>query len=280
MSSFAARHPVRLTGDVKCHPDGVCAVGWCDSVPCEIAHNAESSGDSGCDTGTAPSVFIHSSPTALLVGMSPGETRAALSAASRFSFASNEALFLEGDPANCLILIESGKVKLGRIGRDGSEVILGICASGEIADVYAESGYRHHACSARAMTPCRVLIWDPKQAVALGILYPQIRTNLTRILANRLDELEARYCEIATGNCGQRLARTLLRLVESIGRSNRDGAHVVLTRTELAQMIGVTVFTISRTLSKWAESGIVSPRRNAIIVHRPGALRTLIDADV
>ncbi len=210
MAHFAATQPVRLTGDARCRPDSVCAVGGGgDSTPSGIAFTAESGGDSGCDNGTAPSVFIRYSPTGLLAGMSPSETRAALSAASRFSFASNQALFFEGHPANCLILIESGRVKLSRLGRDGSEVIFWICGSGEIVDVYAESGYRHHACSARAMTSCRVLIWDPKQAVALGLLYPQIRTNLTRILAKRLDELEERFCEIATGNCGQRLARTL-----------------------------------------------------------------------
>jgi hypothetical protein len=45
-------------------------------------------------------------------------------------------------------------------------------------------------------------------------------------------------------------------------------------------MTGVTVLTISRTLSKWAETGIVSPRRNAIIVNRPSELRSLIDVPI
>jgi len=246
-------------------------------MPCAIAFTGESGKDLGCINGTVPSVqVIQGPPIALLAGMSPIESRVALSAATQFSFASNETILLEGHPANYLILIETGRVKLSRTGRDGSEVILRICGPGEIVDVYAERGYSHHTCSARAMTHCRVLIWDSKQASALGILFPQIRTNLARILANRLDELEERFCEIATGNCGQRLARTLLRFGEPVGRANRDGARVVLSRTELAQMIGVTIFTISRTLSKWAETGIVSLRHNAIIVHRPGELKTLI----
>jgi CRP-like cAMP-binding protein len=247
-------------------------------MPGEIAFTVESGGDLGCINGTAPVAQVtQGSPIALLAGMPPSESRVVLSAATRFSFASNETILLEGDPANCLILIETGRVKLTRVGRDGSEVILRICGSGEVVDVYAERGYRHHTCTARAMTHCRVLIWDSKQAVAVGMLYPEIRTNLARILANRLNELEDRFCEIATGNCEQRLARTLLRLVEPIGRTNRDGTRVVLSRTELAQMIGVTIFTVCRTLSKWAETGIVSLRHNSIMVHRAGELKTLID---
>src|ERR1700676_4811352 len=173
-------------------------------MPCEIAFTVESGGDQGCINETAPSVqLIQVSPIALLAGMSPSESRAVLSAARQFSFASNEALFLEGHRANCLILIETGRVKLSRIGRDGSEVILRVCGSGEIVDVYSENGYSHHICTARAMTHCRVLIWDSKQAFALEIYYPRIRTNLVRILATRLDELEARVCEVASWKTSQ-----------------------------------------------------------------------------
>jgi CRP-like cAMP-binding protein/integrase len=169
-------------------------------MPCEIAFTVESGGDPGYIYGAVPSVqVIQVSPIGLLACMSPGESREVLSTANQLSFASNEELFLEGHPANCLILIESGRVKLSRIGYDGRETILRTCGSGEIVGAYFESGYSRHTCTARAMTHCRVLIWDSSQAFALGIRYPQIRTNLIRILANRLDELEERVCQIASG---------------------------------------------------------------------------------
>jgi CRP-like cAMP-binding protein len=83
-------------------------------------------------------------------------------------FEPNETLFLEGHPANFLILIDTGRVKLSRTCRDDRAGILRICGSGEIVDVFAENGYSHHTCSARAMTHCSVLIWDSKQALAVG----------------------------------------------------------------------------------------------------------------
>jgi CRP-like cAMP-binding protein len=252
-------------------------------MPREIAFPAESDRDSGNTGGAAPyGQVLQVSPIALLTGMSPSECREILSLASFSSFAPDDTLFLEGHPSNCLILIKTGKVKINRSDRSGGEVIVRICGSGEIVDagVYDDSGSGRHRCSARAMTRCSALIWDSKQAFALGVRYQRIRTNIIRILANRLDELEERYCEFSTDKCGRRLARTLLRCVDSEERTNFGGARVALSRGELAQMIGVTVFTISRTLSRWADTGIISRGRDAIIIHRPGELRTLLEEDV
>jgi CRP-like cAMP-binding protein len=159
----------------------------------QTAARLESGGDPGC-IGTAPSLqVIQVPPVALLAGMSPSERRNVLSVASRFAFTSNETIFSEGYPADSLILVETGIVKLSRIRRDGREVILRICVSGEIIDGNAGGGYSHYMCSARATTRCTVLIWDSKQVYAMGILYPLIRTNLKSILANRLDELDDRF---------------------------------------------------------------------------------------
>jgi len=256
-------------------------IDWSECMSCEIGFAVQSGTGSVGFNGTQASVqVIEVSPIALLAGVSPSESREIISIARPSSYAKGENLFLERQAANSLILIETGRVKLSRVGRDGGEVILRICGPGEIVDVYDESGNGRHSYSAQAMGDCRVLIWDSKQAFALGAHYPQIRINLLRILANRLDELEERYCEFATDNCGQRLARTLLRCVDSAGRTNYGGARVALSRRELAQMVGSTVFTISRTLSKWAEHGIVSRGRNAVVVHRPSELRTLIEHNI
>jgi len=58
---------------------------------------------------------------------------------------------------------------------------------------------------------------------------------------------------------------------------NRDGARLTLSRTEPAQMTGATVLTVSRTLSKWAETGIVSRCPNGIIVQRVVKLQTQVN---
>jgi CRP-like cAMP-binding protein len=68
------------------------------------------------------------------------------------------------------------------------------------------------------------------------------------------------------------LALALLRLLKQVGKESHGGVEVSLSREELAQMTGTTLFTISRILSKWSEQGFVLPRREAVLVRDPQRL--------
>jgi cyclic nucleotide-binding protein len=135
-------------------------------MSCEIGYTVQSGTDSVGFNGTQASVqVIEVSPIALLAGVSPSESREIISIARSSSYATGKNPFLESQSANSLILIETGRVKHSRVGRDGGEVILRICGPGEIVDVYDESGNGRDSYSAQAMGDCGVLIWDSKQAL-------------------------------------------------------------------------------------------------------------------
>ena len=51
-----------------------------------------------------------------------------------------------------------------------------------------------------------------------------------------------------------------------LGKQSHGGVEISLSREELAQMTGTTLFTISRILSRWSEEGFVLPRREAVLV--------------
>jgi len=93
-----------------------------------------------------------------------------------------------------------------------------------------------------------------------------------RILARRLQELEGRFLEISTERVAPRLARELLRLLAHVGRKVDDVVEIHLSREELAQLTGTTLFTVSRLLSSWEQGGILSLRRQAVCVKSPFGL--------
>jgi CRP-like cAMP-binding protein len=95
---------------------------------------------------------------------------------------------------------------------------------------------------------------------------PQLSFNVGRILLARIRQLEERVTEIATENVEQRVASLLIRLEQVIGRRTHEGVELVLNRKELAQMIGASLFSVSRLLAEWSDSGIVVARRRAIII--------------
>ena len=146
-------------------------------------------------------------------------------------------------------------------------------------NVQGEVSFCSHTCSARAMERCGALVWEYSKLQALLIQYPQIRRNIGRILAARLQELEERFREVATEKVAKRLALVLLRLVKQIGKPSSGGIQVSLSREELAQMTGTTLFTISRVLSRWGEQGFVTPRREAVVVNDSRRLELVSDED-
>lgn len=204
--------------------------------------------------------------SALFAGITPRDCMEIASYARIRNFMRNEVLFSQGQPVRSLILLQSGSVKMTQLGPDGSEVLLWMRASGEPVNIYADPACGSHTCSARAMERSRALVWDCERLQTLANRYPQLRTNILRIVTERLEELEERFREMATEKVTKRLALTLLRLSKQVGTQSDEGIHVSLSRAELAQMTGTTLFTISRVLSSWAERGFVHPRREAVLV--------------
>jgi CRP-like cAMP-binding protein len=195
------------------------------------------------------------------------------------TFSRDELLFMQGEPVRNLVLIQTGSVKLTQLSSNGNEVILWMSGKGEAVGMPAESPSCSHTCSARAMEQCRALIWEYARLQSLLADYPQIRKNISQILSNRLSELEERFREVATEKVAKRVALALLRLLKQVGKKSQGGISVALSREELAQMTGTTLFTISRILSKWAESGFIMPRREAVLIRDPARLAQLSEED-
>jgi CRP-like cAMP-binding protein len=204
--------------------------------------------------------------SALFTGLTENECQKIASCARARTFARDEILFTEGQSARNLVMIQKGSVKLSQTSASGNEVILWMTGSGDPVGVPADTSSCSHTCSARAMEQCHALVWEYSRLQSLMEEFPKIRRNISQILTNRLDELQERFREVATEKVAQRLALALLRLVKKVGKPSMGGMEVSLTREELAQMTGTTLFTISRLLSKWGDEGFVVPRREAVVV--------------
>ena len=218
-------------------------------------------------------VFMGAS--ALFRGLTEQECNEIASCGRYRTFARDELLFAQGQPMRSLILLQSGSVKHTQLSERGAEVLLWMSGSGDALNVLADTAPCSHSCSARAMEKCNALVWDYSRLQALLHQYPKIGKNISQILAGRLGELEERFREIATEKVAKRLALVLLRLLKQVGKSSDEGTQIFLSREELGQMTGTTLFTISRILSGWAEQGVIVPRREAVLITRPERLEAI-----
>jgi CRP-like cAMP-binding protein len=188
--------------------------------------------------------------------------------------------FFQDAPAVRLYVLLAGRVKFTQVTATGQQVLVRVSAPGEVFGTVAALGDAVYAASAQAVGPCTALGWE--SAVMAGLIerYPRLALNGLRFLAGRVSEFQDRARELATERAEQRVAHALLRLAAQLGRPVPEGLllDLPLTRQDVAELTGTTLFTASRILRRWEQAGLISSSRARVIVRHPDALRRLADS--
>jgi len=95
---------------------------------------------------------------------------------------------------------------------------------------------------------------------------------MLRIMEARLQDMDQRFREVSTQKVAPRLSSELIRLLDQVGKRVNGHVEISLSRAELAQLTGTTLFTVSRLLCRWELLGIVSARRESVLVRDLPAL--------
>jgi len=186
-------------------------------------------------------------------------------------FGRRQTLFLEGEPARNVYVVLSGCLKLSQVGPNGQEVILRLTAPGDVLGAIGTGSENY--CEARTLQPSSALVWGSGDFQALVERFPTLRSNIVGVLERQINELDIRFREVATQKVAPRLSSQLARLSRQVGRQVDGLVEIGLSRRELAQLTGTTLFTVSRLLSQWEALGILSARREAVLVRNlPGLL--------
>jgi len=121
--------------------------------------------------------------------------------------------------------------------------------------------------------------WTRPELEGLFERHPRLTANLMKILARRLREVEVRLRELSTERVAQRVARTLLRLARLSGRRVEGGVllDLTLSREELSQLSGTTLFTVSRLLSEWQHRGLMTSRQGRLVIRDTHGLVALAE---
>jgi CRP-like cAMP-binding protein len=207
--------------------------------------------------------------------LSASELKEVTSAAHEKLLPRRETIYNEGDPIREVFLLTTGCVKITQLGPNGQEVILRLHGPSELIGAQGLSAGKLHLATARAIQTSTALVWEASVFESISDRIPSLRRNTARILGERLQEMEERFREISTQKVAPRLSHQLIRLLKQLGRGTDQSVEIGLSREELAQLTGTTLFTVSRLLSQWEKQGIVSSRREAVVVCNVQALAAL-----
>ena len=187
-----------------------------------------------------------------------------------------------GMPAEHLYLIRTGSVKVVRPTRDThKEYILSILGPGDVVGVEAVFGSGLYRSNAHAMAPSRVMALDRNRIQTFLRRHPASALKLLQETAEALETLEGRLVETAYEPGEKRLAHQMLELMDKFGACDNGHAHLSLdlTRTELAELVGLRPETTIRILSRWRDEGLLAERHKHLVIRDRRRLERLAQVE-
>jgi CRP-like cAMP-binding protein len=117
-----------------------------------------------------------------------------------------------------------------------------------------------------------MLVWDRASLRSLTGRYPRLLENALLLTYDYMAWYVATHVSLINHTARQRLASVLICLAKTIGEKVATGFQFDATNEELAGAANVTVFTASRLLSEWQDTGAVVKHRGKVILRAPERL--------
>ena len=197
--------------------------------------------------------------------LKPGELAELEEACSQTDFKRGELIYKEGSPANDIIYIREGFIKLSKKGLNGKDYILSISKRGAYLGInHLNKKTKHYRNSATALTNARVCFINMDK---FDVLLERNATFAREVIHYILDD-EMYYYERLVNNVQQqvpgRLANTLLYFKNQVYGENTFNLN--LTKVELASLIGTSRESVTRLLKEFHDSGFIRIDKNSIMI--------------
>jgi len=191
-----------------------------------------------------------------------------------------EPIYVPGEPAGCLFLIQSGSVKLSRCSEVGKEIILNILGPGDLFGLETLLGQDRRRSLAVALEPGRLLAISRERFEQLAEHSPELMMTLLRIVHERPMESHESLSRLAFRDVTGRLASLPLDLAREQGRATgRDiRLETPVTHQDLANLIGSTRETTTATLNQFRRQQLIQFDRRRIVISGWKALEAMAGA--
>ncbi len=215
--------------------------------------------------------------TTIFRRLSPDDRQRLAAVARVRDFDKGATLFSEGDASDSLYTVVTGRVKVSKTTARGTDVILEIFGPGDPVGAVAVYESRPYPASAIALEPTTCFVIPRQAFFSLLENYPTMVRGLLVGLTHRLVELTTRLTELSGGRVEARLARFLIKLADDMGQRRPDGTFIplALSRQEIADMIGTTIETSIRIMSRWGKDNVVRTDKDGFTVIDRGALEAV-----
>ena len=183
-------------------------------------------------------------------------------------------LYFEGDDVKWLYLVKSGVLRLTRLLEDGRRQVIAFGYPGDVVGFPAER--QHH-------TDCDVLIDADLQPFSLSCLegncsHQETHRQLLQAALREISGMQDHFMMLGRKSAVEKVASFLCVLTDRVGTKvgNYSQVELPMTRTDIADFLGLTTETVCRTLTQMRRDDIIAiDNIQTIIIQRPTVLLDL-----
>jgi len=171
--------------------------------------------------------------------------------------AARKTIVSEGAPADCLFNITAGTVKVYKLLADGRQQITGFLFPGDFLGLSSSERYAY---GAEAITEVRYCRFPRRQLERLLADFPAMERRLLGIASNELAAAQDQMLLLGRKSAREKLASFLCMLADRASRGGRpaDRVDLPMTRGDIGDYLGLTLETVSRTLSTFRREKLVA----------------------
>ena len=209
----------------------------------------------------------------LFEGLSQKQLQDLLHISQKKQYAPGNDVFYEGDFADGLYIIISGRIKVFKLSLEGKEQVLHIFGPGEPIGEAAVFAGETFPANAQAIEKSELLFFSRQSLLDLFNSDPSLPMKMLAILSKRLRSFTSIIEDLSLKEIPQRLASYFLQQYEL--QKNSQVITLEVSKGLLAKILGTSQETLSRTLNKMTEQGLIEVNKRQISLLDEEALESL-----
>lgn len=186
-------------------------------------------------------------------------------------------LIEEQEPADHVFNVTGGCIRLFKLLPDGRRAITGFLFPGDFLGLTNRETY---TCSAEALTPVMLCRFPRRKLEGLLEEMPKLERRLLGMASNELAAAQEQMVVLARKAAGEKVASFLLLLSSRQEARHIDANPVIvpMSRSDIADYLGLTTETVSRTFTQLKTDGLISLQaQGRVLIRDEDALRDLAE---
>ncbi|XZG71779.1 fumarate/nitrate reduction transcriptional regulator Fnr [Chitinibacteraceae bacterium HSL-7] len=188
-----------------------------------------------------------------------------------------EALYRAGEPFRALYAVRLGFFKTSVTSEDGREQVTGFHMTGDLIGLDAVS-VDEHTCDAIALEDSEVCELPFAEMEELSRRVPVLQRHLYKVMSREIVRDHGVMLLLGNMKAEERIATFLLNLSQrfSLRGYSANSFHLRMTREEIGSYLGLKLETVSRTLSRFQDQGLIKVQNRLIEIIDQDGLRQIM----